>query len=152
MHQDEYLDNHILNIIQNNTLEEQVEIQQLLKNRGYNIPQATLSRRLKKLKIAKVNGKYEILEYPNTQLPIILNMQVSELGLIVLHTNPGNANNLAYFFDQNYVKLPIAQPPTMIVGTIAGDDTVLVIIKKLSELKKVIDLIKQNFPYLIDNE
>src|SRR5258707_125806 len=100
---DTVLDGHILNIIQNHDIFEQSDLQVILKERGYDTPQATLSRRLKKLKIAKVSGVYKVIEFAQPHLPLVLNMQVSESGLIVLHTQPGNANNLAYFFDQKYV-------------------------------------------------
>ncbi|NQY42671.1 MAG: ArgR family transcriptional regulator [Legionellales bacterium] len=151
MSQDEHLDNHILNIVQNNKLSEQIEIQQHLKKRGYDIPQATLSRRLKKLKISKVDGIYTITEYPNRQLPTVHNMQVSETGLIILHTSPGNANSLAYFFDQKYQNIPAEQKKqSEIIGTIAGDDTVLIIVRKLSDIEKVTKKIQLHFPYLID--
>ena len=149
MQQDEYLDNHILNIIQNNEIQEQIVLQKLLQDRGYDIPQATLSRRLKKLKIAKIEGVYKIIEFRVSHLPLILNMQVSDFGLIILHTSPGNANNLAYFFDQKYIKIPIdKKSDSPIIGTIAGDDTVLIIIRKQDDIKKVISIILNEFPYL----
>ena len=63
MLQETVLDGHILNIIQNSQISEQSELQDLLQNRGFDIPQATLSRRLKKLKIAKVAGVYQVVEF-----------------------------------------------------------------------------------------
>lgn len=44
---DNTLGEHILNIIQNHEILEQSDLQTLLKERGHNIPQATLSRKLK---------------------------------------------------------------------------------------------------------
>ena len=143
------LDGHILNIIQNNIIEEQSDLQKHLEERGFEIPQATLSRRLKKLNIAKVSGEYKIIDYNQPYLPLILNMKVSDLGLIILHTHPGNANSLGYFFDQKYVSYsPKEKKDSVILGTIAGDDTVLIIVKSKGDLKKAISLIQQDFPYL----
>ena len=144
------VDARILSIIQKHVIAEQSELQKLLKEKGFNIPQATLSRRIKKLNIAKVSGIYKIIDFNQPNLPIILNMQVSEFGLIVLHTHPGNASSLAYFFDQKYVTYSPHQPKdSEILGTIAGDDTVLLVIKSKKDLKQVMSMIQEEFPYLV---
>lgn len=149
MLQETVLDGHILNIIQNNEISEQSELQDLLQSRGFDIPQATLSRRLKKLKIAKVAGVYQVIEFNQPHLPLVLNMQVSDFGLIVLHTNPGQASGLAYFWDQKYGNYSSKNNiSTGIIGTIAGDDTILIIIKSKSDLENVLGLIHKEFPYL----
>ncbi|CAN2105260.1 ArgR family transcriptional regulator [Wolbachia pipientis] len=146
---DNTLGEHILNIIQNHEILEQSDLQTLLKERGYNIPQATLSRKLKKLKIAKVAGMYKVIDINQYRLPLILNMQISDFGLIVLHTQPGQASSLAYFLDQKYVIYSLNNSKNIgIIGTIAGDDTVLLIIKSKAELNKVLQSIYETFPYL----
>lgn len=146
---DNTLGEHILNIIQNHEILEQSDLQTLLKERGHNIPQATLSRKLKKLKIAKVAGVYKVIDINQYQLPLILNMQISDFGLIVLHTQPGQASSLAYFLDQKYVIYSLNNSKNIgIIGTIAGDDTVLLIIKSKAELNKVLQSIYKTFPYL----
>lgn len=146
---DNTLGEHILNIIQNYEILEQSDLQTLLKERGYNIPQATLSRKLKKLKVAKVAGIYKVIDINQYQLPLILNMQISDFGLIVLHTQPGQASSLAYFLDQKYVIYSLNNSKNIgIIGTIAGDDTVLLIIKSKAELNKVLQSIYETFPYL----
>ncbi|BET31534.1 MULTISPECIES: arginine repressor [Wolbachia] len=143
---DNTLGEHILNIIQNHEILEQSDLQTLLKERGHSIPQATLSRKLKKLKIAKVAGVYKVIDINQYQLPLILNMQISDFGLIVLHTQPGQASSLAYFLDKKYVLN--SSNNIGIIGTIAGDDTVLLIIKSKAELNKVLQSIYETFPYL----
>ncbi|MBS0184891.1 MAG: ArgR family transcriptional regulator [Proteobacteria bacterium] len=154
MLEDRTLEGHILSIIQNYEILEQSELQKHLKERGYEIPQATLSRRLKKLKIAKVSGIYKATDSHQSHFPLVLNMQVSDFGLIVLHTYPGHGNSLAYFLDQKYVPYSYNSPKSKtqktygILGTIAGDDTVLLIIHKKEDLKKVIAMILEDFPYL----
>ncbi|WP_265042815.1 arginine repressor [Wolbachia endosymbiont (group A) of Scambus nigricans] len=146
---DNTLGEHILNIIQNHEILEQSDLQTLLKERGHNIPQATLSRKLKKLKIAKVAGMYKVIDINQYRLPLILNMQISDFGLIVLHTQPGQASSLAYFLDQKYVIYSLNNSKNIgIIGTIAGDDTVLLIIKSKAELNKVLQSIYKTFPYL----
>ncbi|MGL9758688.1 MAG: arginine repressor [Wolbachia sp.] len=143
---DNTLDEHILNIIQNHEILEQSDLQTLLKKRGYNIPQATLSRKLKKLKIAKVAGIYKVIDINQYRLPLILNMQISDFGLIVLHTQPGQASSLAYFLDKKYVLN--SSNNIGIIGTIAGDDTVLLVIKSKAKLNTVLQSIYETFPYL----
>ncbi|WP_341819069.1 ArgR family transcriptional regulator [Wolbachia endosymbiont (group A) of Brachyopa scutellaris] len=146
---DNTLGEHILNIIQNHEILEQSDLQTLLKKRGYNISQATLSRKLKELKIAKVAGMYKVIDINQYRLPLILKMQISDFGLIVLHTQPGQASSLAYFLDQKYVIYSLNNSKNIgIIGTIAGDDTVLLIIKSKAELNKVLQSIYKTFPYL----
>jgi len=143
------IENHIMSIVQNDFVREQSDMQEILKNRGYDIPQATLSRKLKKLNIAKVGGFYKIVDFSASSLPVVLNMKVSEFGLIVLHTHPGNANGLAYFIDQKYVNYNVDNASdSIILGTIAGDDTVVVIVKNKAALKEVQILFQTIFPYL----
>jgi transcriptional regulator of arginine metabolism len=149
MARDNIIDGHILNIIQNSEIHEQTDLQDFLKNRGFNIPQATLSRRLKKLKIAKVSGIYKVIDFNMPTLPIVLNIQASDFGIIILHTHPGNANSLAYFIDQKYVSFHAQDVKNSgILGTIAGDDTVLLVLKSKDHIKKVLEILKEEFPYL----
>ncbi len=148
MEESKVLDEHLLNIVQNFDYTEQSELQEALKVRGYQIPQATLSRKLKKLKIAKVAGIYKIIDF-KPHLPIILSMQISEFGLIVLHTHPGQAGSLAYFFDQRFVSFsPKDKNELGILGTIAGDDTVLLIIKDRVSLQNISSFMSKEFSYL----
>lgn len=139
----------ILSMVQTSNIVEQSELQQGLKERGYDIPQATLSRRLKKLNIAKVSGIYKIIDYNQPNLPLVLNMNVSESGLIVLHTSPGQASSLGYFIDKKHVSYhPQQATNSGILGTIAGDDTVLLIIQGPEYLEGVMALLNHDFPYL----
>ena len=149
MSRDAALDGYILNIIQSYQITEQIELQQQLKAKGHDVPQATLSRRLKKLKIAKVSGIYKVVDFVTSSLPLVLSIHVSEFGLIVLHTEPGNANSLGYFIDQKFVNFhSFEDKDSGILGTIAGDDTLLLIIKNKSALDKVVQLLQNEFPYL----
>jgi transcriptional regulator of arginine metabolism len=145
---DRLLDEYILHIVQNSEIKEQKDLQDILKKRQYNIPQATLSRRLKKLKIVKISGVYKTLSSQNN-LPLILNLQISEFGMIVMHTHPGHANSLAYFIDKKYVHYSYNNIDSIgILGTIAGDDTVLLILKNKTALKNVLMEIYDFFTYL----
>ncbi|KTD61940.1 arginine repressor [Legionella spiritensis] len=150
MSHDSLIDDLILNIVQTEPILEQNDLQQSLKNRGYDIAQATLSRRLKKLKIAKVGGVYKVVDYNQPGLPLVLNIQVSDFGLIILQTHPGNASSLAYYLDRKYVAFsPQDSTHSGIMGTIAGDDTVLLIVKSRDAVAHVCQLLREEFPYLL---
>ena len=59
-----------------------------------------------------------------------------------MHTQPGQANGLAYFFDQHYVHYGKGEAKgSGIIGTIAGDDTVLLVLKSKADMKEALSLI-----------
>ena len=146
---DSAIDDLIIGITQSQAIAEQSDLQKNLKKRGYDIPQATLSRRLKKLKIAKVGGIYKVIDYNQPNLPLVLNIQLSEFGLIILQTHPGSANILAFYLDLADVSFNMNEPSKSgILGTIAGDDTVLLIVKNKLEQEKVYAMLLEQFPYL----
>lgn len=95
-------------------------------------------------------GRYQIIEsLQPLGLPIVTNIQLSEYGLIVLHTHPGNASSLAYYLDRKYVAFSSQENSSSgILGTIAGDDTILLIIKGKEYLAGVKDILKNEFPYV----
>ena len=101
---------------------------------------------------AKLDSVLLIFFYwPN--LPLILNIQVSDFGLIVLHTTPVNANSLGYYFDQKFVNYQrYSRENSGIIGTIAGDDTLLLIIQNKAKIETVLQLPGTEFPYLNINE
>lgn len=110
----------------------QDQLLKLLSARGFSLTQATLSRDIRDLKIAKnpVGGGYEY-QLPQLQAMRISNdagIQLSAIGFVgldfsgnlaVLRTRPGYAMGIASEIDQ--------KASDIILGTVAGDDTVLVI-------------------------
>jgi transcriptional regulator of arginine metabolism len=103
-----------------------------LRSKGIGCTQATLSRDLRQLGAGRISDgqggyKYALPEtFTDLQsvknklqlLPVIRDI-VDAKGLLVIKTLPGNANNTAIYID-NTSRFEIA-------GTIAGDDTILVI-------------------------
>lgn len=126
----------IREIIANQSINSQESLQKALVARGVSVTQATLSRDLKQMRIAKVSVpgegyRYVVTndkvagEHPPLPLPTdpgstngVLNIECSEV-LIVIKTTPGLAGSIAYNID-------VAALPE-IMGTIAGDDTILII-------------------------
>lgn len=149
MNRNHNLDRKILNIVQNFTIYYQSELQSHLKQNGCTIAQATLSRYLKNLNIAKIGGKYQIVRYNNQYTPSIRNIEISEFGLIILHTNPGDANSLAALLDKKYIAFHTKDKKhQQILGIISGDDTVLLIAKNNTAANEFTTLLKNDFPYL----
>ena len=141
---DPALDELIISIIEQVNISEQIELQEQLRLKGYNVPQATLSRRIKKHNIVKVNGVYKCMQYKPLHLPKILRIETNQAGIIVIHTYPGNASSLASFFDNHYVNnLEIG-----VIGTIGGDDTILMIVKNQNYINLVLEKLKKDFSYL----
>lgn len=123
----------IVDTLTSHAVRSQQELAELLEHEGVSVTQATLSRDLVEVGAVKVRGDSgpvyaisgESAPGPDRELRLrrlcgdqLITATVS-LNLIVLRTPPGAANFLASTID-------LAQPKD-VVGTVAGDDTVLVI-------------------------
>ena len=111
------------------TISNQDELRQRLAGRGFHVTQATLSRDIHELRLSKGPNGYALpsaAEEEDEDLPGVqemlrsFGMEVRQaLNLLVLVTTTGSAQPVAAGID--YEDWP------EVVGTIAGDDTVLVI-------------------------
>ncbi|MDQ2850775.1 arginine repressor [Dermatophilaceae bacterium Sec6.4] len=131
----------VADIISSELIRSQSELADHLAGNGVEVTQATLSRDLLQLRAEKVrHGSQLVYALPgevgddrvrpspgDTQLSdrlrricaeLLVSAQVSE-NLVVLRTPPGAANYLASAIDHSL--------PADVVGTVAGDDTVLVV-------------------------
>jgi len=124
----------IKQIVSEKKISSQDELLTLLNNQGYQITQATLSRDLKYLKVAKipdseVGYRYVVPENgqkkPDEQLTMegfpmnrITSIEFSG-QMAVIKTMPGFANSIASVIDSYGI--------FEVLGTIAGDDTILLI-------------------------
>ncbi|HEX7494431.1 MAG TPA: arginine repressor [Bacteroidales bacterium] len=119
-------------IISEENISNQEELLKKLKGRGISCTQATLSRNLRQLGVGRIpdgSGGYKYSLSEGTRNPekvsIRLNIVpviqdiVEAKGLMVIKTIPGNASNTAFFID--------GAGRYEIAGTIAGDDTILII-------------------------
>ncbi len=122
----------IQNIISTQKLSSQEELLLILEKEGFMTTQATLSRDLKFLKVAKIPhpDKGYVYELPSNGIkrheeiqddfPIGGVESIDFTGtLAVIKTRPGFAGGIASIIDSH--------DPYEIVGTIAGDDTILLI-------------------------
>jgi transcriptional regulator of arginine metabolism len=119
-------------IISEEKVTTQEKLLRKLKGKGISCTQATLSRNLRQLGISRIpdgGGGYRYTLSENMKsmgmsplrlniVPVIQDI-VEAKGLMVIKTIPGNASNTAFFIDGT-ARYEIA-------GTIAGDDTILVI-------------------------
>ena len=133
----------ILGIIQAGPVFSQDELAARLQEQGISSTQATLSRDLKALKISKVPGEGYVAPQRNRHLSTdytaagILRIQFTG-HLAVIRTRPGLANAVAVLIDNNMV-FPV-------VGTIAGDDTILLILREDASSDDVLDALVPLFP------
>ena len=133
----------IVDLIRQKAIRSQTELAELLAADGVQVTQATLSRDLEELRAVKVGGAYLIPEDGTRPLrevedaPARLLRLLRELltgvdasgNIAVLRTPPGAAQFLASALDR--AGLPD------IVGTIAGDDTIMVITTGATASRKV---------------
>jgi len=121
---------YIRQICIDNNISSQDELLSILKEGGYTLTQATLSRDLKRLKISKTltaAGEYRYVVPINSftasvpSEPKLIGVNSLEFSgqLAVIKTKSGYAGGIAAEIDKDGTKA--------ILGTIAGDDTVLVI-------------------------
>jgi transcriptional regulator of arginine metabolism len=121
-----YRQGQILNLIRSRPVHTQEELARELQQQ-YGIPatQVTLSRDIRDLGLIKTPDGYRQVAAapPGPEFEAVVANFLRDVrqaqNLLVLRTSPGNANTLAIALDQE--NLP------EVVGTIAGDDTVLVI-------------------------
>jgi len=144
----------IKNFITEKKIASQEQLLLLLKERNVHVTQATLSRDLKSLKVGKVSdgnrGYYYTLpdqkmnkETTEHFLEDITRGYISLAfagNLAVMHTLPGHANTVAFALD----RLDLDE----ITGTIAGDDTILIILSDGVERKDIVNCLEQMIPDL----
>lgn len=141
-------------IISSKEMGSQDELLQALASEDFELTQATLSRDLKQLKVAKaasMNGKY-VYVLPNdimykrigeqTAGEMMLNNGLVSLhfsgNLAVIRTRPGYASSMAYDIDNH--------ESNDILGTIAGDDTIMLVLSEGATQTKVRNFLSSIIP------
>ena len=143
----------IRKLINTNKLHRQEELLSLLVNRGYDTTQATLSRDLRELKVGKIHDAHygSIYFIPDeirlmdgeTRVPLqgVVSFEFSG-QLAVLKTLGGFANSVGVKIDEKEI--------SEIIGTIAGNDSILIIFKEGLERQKAEEVIQDHFPELLE--
>jgi transcriptional regulator of arginine metabolism len=138
----------ILTLVATRPIHSQEELVALLQRQGFEVTQATVSRDVKELRLTKVpitsqNGDAFKYVVPSAAANYVsrLHRSMAELSttvaasanLIVIHSAPGSAMMLASAVDE-------AGWPE-VLGTIGGDDTILVVVRSAEETS----FVKQRF-------
>ncbi|WKY43424.1 arginine repressor [Eubacteriaceae bacterium ES2] len=138
----------IIEIIENNFIETQEELAQALKDSGFTVTQATISRDIKELKLIKVMN-YEGKQHyaPLKDIGSIYNERVSAVfresvltidfvdNMIVIRTLPAMAQAAALAID--------SMDWSEVVGTIAGDDTIFVLVRNRGLIEDIVGKFKK---------
>lgn len=138
----------ILEIIEKSPIETQEELAEELKKSGYNITQATVSRDIKELKLVKVLDENGIYKYAslkeqdsmlNERLVKVFTESVLSIdyagNMVVVKTFSGAANAAAEAIDVLDFK--------EVVGTIAGDNNIFVLVRNPENAETVIEKLKK---------
>ena len=135
----------ILRVIGEEPVETQLQLANMLRNRGFKVTQATISRDIKELGLVKIPGdsnKYNYAAPPEHRMAnvfgrlermfqdSVVSFEDSE-NLILVKTLPGTAHAVASCIDNIIWK--------EIIGTVAGDDTILCIVKPKEAVRAIMD-------------
>lgn len=133
----------IIELINNNDIETQEELADLLVEAGYNVTQATISRDIRELKLTKVSvddGKQKYIVLNTTESDLsekyirvlrdgFFSADIAQ-NIVVVKTVSGMAMAVAAAIDALHLK--------GMMGCIAGDDTIMCIIKTNDEAINVV--------------
>ncbi len=138
----------ILEIIESQDIETQDQLADILRSEGYSVTQATISRDINELQLGKLpcgNGKRKIAIQPagdmhltNKYIRVLrdgfLSMDSAQ-NILVVKTVSGMAMAVAASLDALHMK--------EVVGSIAGDDTIMMAIRTTQETARVMDKIRE---------
>ena len=125
----------IMEIISTTNVETQEQLLSALENAGFNATQATISRDIKELRIVKELTSFGTYRYTAAAREVptgfsgrlntifrecVTNFDYAQ-NIVVIHTLPGLANAAASALDTMNI--------SVVLGTIAGDDTVFVVMR-----------------------
>ncbi|WP_018249976.1 arginine repressor [Orenia marismortui] len=136
----------IMELVENEDIHTQDELTTRLEEEGIEVTQATVSRDIKQLGLIKVpieggGYKYYLPPQPKEKVNVtsrmkrmfedsVIDINFSE-NLVVINTLPGTAQAIAALLDNTTWD--------NVIGTIAGDDTILMVVKPKNAVESVID-------------
>jgi transcriptional regulator of arginine metabolism len=138
----------ILEIINNRSIETQEELADILKNEGFDVTQATVSRDIKTLKLIKVlgsDGKYKYASINNNTNDMsdkmanifsntVLNVENVD-KMVVVKTLSGSASAAAEAIDTLHF--------SDIAGTIAGDNTIFIMVRTIDKAEELVSKMRR---------
>ncbi|HQC54148.1 MAG TPA: arginine repressor [Clostridia bacterium] len=134
----------ILYIIDTENIENQQQLTDILNKEGFKITQATVSRDIKELGLSKRKGPDGIACYKRpldpklSKLKTLFHQSVTKIdytqNIIIIKTLSGSANSACALIDK------LNHP--YIVGTIAGDDTIMIVVRSSEFVPIVLKLLE----------
>ncbi|GKU24005.1 arginine repressor [Clostridium folliculivorans] len=138
----------ILEIINNRSVETQEELADTLKNEGFDVTQATVSRDIKTLKLIKAlgsDGKYKYASINNStndmsdKMANIFSNTVLHVEnvdkMVVVKTLSGSASAAAEAIDTLHF--------SDIAGTIAGDNTIFILVRTIDKAEELVSKMRR---------
>jgi transcriptional regulator of arginine metabolism len=138
--------NAILETIENHPVVSQEDLRKLLLRQNWDVTQATLSRDLRELRIARVptseGARYAVTDGHIEEARVALDTLLPQLfmridgvsEMAVLRTVPGGAQPIASALD--------GEGWPDILGTVGGDDTILIICRSVQARERTVRKIK----------
>ncbi|MDD4688672.1 MAG: arginine repressor [Eubacteriales bacterium] len=135
------IDRHskLMEIITKENISTQEELTAKLREAGYDVTQATVSRDIKKLRISKVvnnHGESHYVAVSEDSDSSSYNLFASSvvavhlaMNLVVIKTFPGMASAIGAVVDSMHI--------SQALGSIAGDDTLMVIAENIEDAKLI---------------
>lgn len=132
----------VLELVREREVATQAELKDLLRGDGIEVDQGTLSRDIRELGLVRVPTELGFKYAPvETVSPVVPAKSAKLAGrlvrsaeksgrLVVVHTDPGNAQAVGLALDK------LAWPE--VLGTVAGDDTLLVVVREDHSAARVV--------------
>jgi transcriptional regulator of arginine metabolism len=136
----------ILEVIDSRMVSSQEDLRKLMLQRGWDVTQATLSRDLRELRVARVptpeGARYGVTDGSIEESRAALETLLPQLFLridavsemLVLRTVPGGAQPIAAALD--------GERWSDVLGTVGGDDTILIICRSVAARDRVMKRLK----------
>jgi len=141
----------IRDILGSERISTQEELCEELKRRGYDITQATVSRDIKELSLLKIpDEKGYHYAWPDTRSPKSSSTRIKRVfqesvvrfdyseNIVVIKTIPGAAQSIASLID--------SLENAHILGTVAGDDTIFIVVKPIAAVEEVLRVFRVLLP------
>ena len=137
--------NKIKEVLKDQSIFNQEELVKFLSEEGIEVTQATLSRDFQELGVVRTSAaegsRYTLnVEEAGNQIRKLISFEILSVEfnemLVIVRTLAGRAQGVAHYIDKLNSKL--------ILGTIAGDDTILIVptsIKNIAEIVQIINKI-----------
>jgi transcriptional regulator of arginine metabolism len=136
--------NKIKEILRDKNIINQEELVEILSEAGIEVTQATLSRDFQELGVVRTSAaegsRYTLnVDEAGNQIRKLISFEILSVEfnemLIIVRTLAGRAQGVAHYIDKLNSKL--------ILGTIAGDDTILLVPASVKNIAQIVDLINR---------